>query len=130
MRTIEQCYARAPHLAAVRTALTETLTSHDEHLLDLSLELIDLLRSWLQIETPLIRSSTLDVSGSKDVLVRSICETLGARRYLAAPGSRDYMEAGGAFEHSPIEVRYHSYECVPYPQLHGPRSEGHTSELQ
>src|SRR3546814_19500384 len=79
MRTIEQCYARAPHLAAARTALTETLTSHDEHLLDLSPELIDLLRSWLQIETPLIRSSTLDVSGSKAVLVRSLCQTLAAR---------------------------------------------------
>jgi len=119
LRTIEQCYARAKHLDEVRFELGEVFSPDDDRLLDLLLRLIGLLRCRLAIETPLLRSSTLDVTGSKDVLVRSICEAVGASRYLAAPGSRAYMEDGGAFDESPIEVRYHDFVCQPYAQLHG-----------
>lgn len=120
LSTIAQSYARAPHLAAARDRLEELYAAPGPSLLHVSLPLIDWLRAELGIETPVVRSSTLDISGHKDHLVRSICDAVGATCYLATAGSAGYMSQGDAFDDGAIEVRYHDYEPMPYPQLHGP----------
>lgn len=118
-KTIEQAYARAVHRNVVLEPLTDSAADPPQRLVDLTIGWIELLRDLLGIATPLRLASALDVNGAKDDLVRSICETLGADAYLAAPGSRSYMEAGSAFDDSAIRVRYHEFECVEYEQLHG-----------
>lgn len=119
LRTIEQSYARAQHFAPARADLASFLSSPGRSLADFLVRVIDWLRDRLGITTPMVRASTLEASGRRDELVRSICDAMGATHYLAAPGSRDYMEAGTAFVDGNIEVEYHHFDCRPYPQQHG-----------
>jgi hypothetical protein len=119
-KTIEQAYARAAHRAVLLDPFTSWVANPPERLVELTIGWIEVFRELLGIVTPVRLASALDVHGSKDDLVRSICETLGADAYLAAPGSRAYMETGTAFVDSAIRVQYHEFECVEYEQLHGP----------
>ncbi|HLK11858.1 MAG TPA: WbqC family protein [Candidatus Binatia bacterium] len=119
-RTIEVGYGRAPGFARHRGALAALYGTVPPRLVAFSEALIVWLRAALGVCTPLLRASALGVDGAKDGLMRRICEALGATRYLAAPGSRAYMEAGGAFADGRVAVAYHAYACVPYAQQHGP----------
>jgi hypothetical protein len=118
-RTISQAYARAAHLAPVTDRLFEVLAAPPERLIDLLVPIIELLKDALGITTPISRASALSTSGSKDWLVRSICEARHATDYLAVPGSRHYMDEGSAFAEASIKVSYQQYECREYHQLHG-----------
>lgn len=119
-RTVEQAYARADHRESVLDAIGPTMADPPLLLTDFTVGLIEAVMSLLGITTPLRRSSDLGVSGQKDGLVRSICDALDADAFLAAPGSRSYMEAGSAFADGAVTVRYHDFGCLPYEQLHGP----------
>lgn len=118
--TIRQAYAKAPHRQPFLDALEPIYADPPAGLLDLNLALLHQLRNAFGITTPLVLASSLDVSGHKDDLVRSICDARLADVYLSAPGSRAYIEAGTAFTDGRVGIRYHRYDCVPYPQLHGP----------
>lgn len=118
--TIRQAYAKATHRQPFLQTLETIYAEPPDRLLELNLALLHLLRDAFGIITPLLLASSLEVTGQKDVLVRSICESRRATDYLSAPGSREYMEDGTAFADGQITVRYHAYNCAPYPQLHGP----------
>ena len=118
-QTIRQAYAKAVHRDLVDD-IGPLFQPSGDTLVELLLPLIEWLREHLGVTTPMVRSSTLDVSGARDHLVRSICEARGATSYLATAGSRGYMSEGNAFDDSPITVRYHQYVCEPYPQLYRP----------
>src|SRR5207253_2109109 len=99
--TIRQCYAKSTH----RDLLDELGPLYEpssDLLVDLLIPILEWLRERLGVRTPMLRSSTLAAHGSRDQLVRSICEERGATAYLATAGSRGYMTAGGAFDHSTI----------------------------
>jgi hypothetical protein len=117
--TIKGSYARAGHLEPAIGALERLYEEPGPLLCDLLLPIIVWCREVLRIETPVVRSGELDVEGKKDHLVRSICDAVGATRYLATAGSAEYMAAGDAFDDGLVDVTYHDYEPVPYRQLHG-----------
>lgn len=119
LTTILQCYARAAGLAPARDELEGLYASPDTTLVNVLMPLIRWLASQLAIDTPVLRSSELGVAGRKDELVRAICDSVGATRYLATAGSADYMAAGNAFDDGRIEVSYHNYQPATYSQLHG-----------
>lgn len=120
LTTIRQCYVRAPFASEVLPRIAEAYEAAGATLLSLTVGLIDVVRDLLGVTTPIILASTLGATGTKDDLVRSICSRCEATRYLAAPGSREYMEAGTAFSDGRIEVVYHEYHPAEYVQLHGP----------
>src|SRR5262249_38942007 len=119
LRTIEQAYARSAHLEASHPALVDLYTGVPRWLLAYSRAWIEWLRTRLGVPTPIVLASTLALDGTKDALVRAICEARGATSYLATPGSRAYMESGTAFADGAIAVRYHAYDPAPYRQPHG-----------
>src|SRR3546814_6128017 len=98
---------------------------------DLNIALITGLAEIFGFDSRFVPSTEIETGGANADLLVSICQALGGDIYLSAPGSRDYIEASGAFEAHGIEVVYHDYQHPAYPQLHGAfRSEEHTSELQ
>lgn len=114
--TMTQTYARAPYGKALLDALEPLYADVPERLVDLNTGLIRRLADLLDIRTPVVKASDLPVGGRKDVLVRSICDVLGADGYLSGVGSRAYLEAGSAFDDGAVRIHYHEYECLPYRQ--------------
>ena len=76
-------YSRAPFFGRYRELLEPTYREQWDLLHDLSVHTLELLLSALGIRTPLVRSSTLGVSGSGTELLANICAKLGATTYLS-----------------------------------------------
>ena len=53
---------------------------------------IEYCREKLNIETDMIYSSDLPVSGKKSELLYNICKHVGAKTYLSGLGAKDYMD--------------------------------------
>lgn len=119
LRAIEHALAKAPHFDEHAAQLFAILQAGHERLVELNIELITWLTGAFGIESRFVRSSGLDVEGSKDELLADICRAFDATTYLSAPGSRAYIEASDAFERRGITVRYHDYDHPAYPQLYG-----------
>ncbi len=73
----------------------------------------------LGIRTKLIRSSTLDVQGTKSDLVLEICQILRADVYLSGTLGRGYLDEK-SFRKAGIRVVYQDYKHPVYSQLWEP----------
>jgi hypothetical protein len=72
---------------------------------------------FLKISTKIIKASELKVEGKKSLLVLNICKEVGAKKYLAALGSKEYLEKDKKkFEDEGIEIIYHDYKHPIYKQ--------------
>lgn len=126
LRSLEQAYARAPHMADLRewlTGLYEQAATHSK-LVDINRIFIAAIVEKLDIPTPLSRAGdimpieTIDELNPTARLVR-LCELLGATSYLSGPAARDYLDVA-LFSEAGIAVEWADYEGFPvYPQLHG-----------
>src|SRR5438270_3493099 len=76
-------YSRAPFFGRYRELLEPIYRQQWQLVHDLSVHALELLLSALGIRTPLVRSSTLGVSGSGTELLANICAKLGATAYLS-----------------------------------------------
>ena len=63
-----------------------------EKLIDVNMMSIEYCREKLNIETDMIYSSDLQVSGKKSELLYNICKHVGAKTYLSGLGAKDYMD--------------------------------------
>lgn len=117
IRTLEHFYARARFYHEYIDELTAILRKGHVYLADLAIELICWLRKRLGIDGELVRSSTLGVEGRKVGLLVSVCQRVGAARYISPPGAKTYIEADNLFPENGIELRYHSYQHPEYRQL-------------
>jgi hypothetical protein len=117
-RTLEQSYRRAPHFALYRDALAEVFSSRWERLLDLNLELLRRVLGWLDIRTPMVRSSTLGLEKQKTELLGELCAYFGADVYLSGVGgARDYLDVP-ALAAQGVRVAWHQFSHPVYPQQH------------
>ncbi len=118
-RAIELAYARAPHFAAFAPALLERLRTPIAGLADFNIALTRWLLEATGLRAELRRSSEIETEGAKASRLCSICQALEAATYLAAPGSREYLDASDDFARSGIAIVYHEYRHPVYAQLHG-----------
>jgi hypothetical protein len=109
-------YGGAPYFEKHTPAVFEVLSGRPEKLVDLNLSLIGVLAKAFGVVTPTLRTSELEVEGSKTEHLVSICRACEAERYLAAPGSKTYLDDTTAFQDAGIEVAYHEYEHPVYDQ--------------
>jgi hypothetical protein len=91
--TLEINYRRAPHFAKYADELHAVYTQAWVSLLELDMKMLDLARSWLGIATPMIRASTLGLTGQKTDRILDMCKKVGARCYLSGGGgSTEYLD--------------------------------------
>jgi hypothetical protein len=119
IKAITMAYSRAPHFQAYAPQIIEVLEKKHVLLADLTIELIQTIHDLLGLRCSFMRSSELDVDGSKADLLADICSKLNANVYLSAPGSREYIELSDAFQTRNIEVIYNEYHHPQYHQLFG-----------
>jgi len=65
---------------------------NSEKLIDVNMESIKYCRKKLNIETDMIFSSDLPVTGKKSELIYNICKHVGATKYISGQGAKDYMD--------------------------------------
>ena len=64
------------------------------HIKDINMNSIRFCRKKLNITTPMIYSSDLEVNGSKSELLYNLCKEVGAVTYLSGRGGLDYLDMG------------------------------------
>ncbi|MCP5370554.1 MAG: WbqC family protein [Hyphomicrobiales bacterium] len=108
-------YAKAAHFND-HWPFFENLFARDwTRLVDLCGAATGYLARALGVTTPTLRSSEMDVAGSKDDLILNICKARAADVYLSGPFGRDYLDLD-AFAAAGIEVRFHDYLHPTYRQ--------------
>ncbi len=119
LRTIEQAYAQAPHLARHRAELARLYAGEWERLDELAIASATWLASAAGISVPARRASELGVEAQDptDRLV-AICRAVGADTYLAGRDGARYMDSE-RFRAAGIRVLYQAYTHPVYTQLHG-----------
>ncbi|HTL37669.1 MAG TPA: WbqC family protein [Kofleriaceae bacterium] len=118
-QTFVTSYGRAPFFDRYADELHDVYTREWTHLLELDLHMLDLARKWLDIDTPIMRSSALGLEGAKTDRLIDMCKKLGARCYLTGSGgSSSYLDAE-KMGRSGIGVIWQDFQHPVYPQRHG-----------
>lgn len=92
-RTLQVHYGRAAHFDRYARDLEILYTRRWDHLIDLQLHVLELAKQWFDIETPVVRASTLSLCGAKTDRILDFCEKTGAKIYLTgAGGSQGYLD--------------------------------------
>ncbi len=110
-KTLLQCYRKAAHWEEVWPPLHAALLHSDDRLsnanLALFLAMLNLLE-WREVQ--IVRASSLDVDTSDPTeRLITICRRLGASRYIAGKGGRNYM-CPEQFAAAGIEVVWQEFE--------------------
>jgi hypothetical protein len=92
-RTLEINYRRAPFWESYADELRGVYAQPWTSLLELDMHMLDLARKWLRITTPILRASSLNLTGHKTDRLIDMCKKLGARCYLSGGGgSTGYLD--------------------------------------
>lgn len=125
--TLRQSYRGAAGWAAQQEWL-ELLYGHEWSRLAPLIEATTVrLLQGFEVDTPLLRSSTLQSRSRKSQLVLDLCLEVRASTYLSGPFGRDYLDLA-AFERAGVRVEFHDYAHPRYEQLH-PGFEANLSAL-
>jgi hypothetical protein len=115
---IRQSYARAPYFADYADFVDDVYGREWEWLVDLNLYIIDGLRRFLGVETPVVDIGGMEFTGTKTDLVVGICKKMEGTAYLSSDGEAAYIEKE-KFEAAGLRHGYLRWEPTPYPQLFG-----------
>ncbi|HEY9887297.1 MAG TPA: WbqC family protein [Candidatus Obscuribacterales bacterium] len=114
--TICTNYAPAPYFDLYAESLKEILFQDWEYLQDLNLALLGWVMAILQIDIPLVRLSTLPVTGQKSDRLIQACQAVHADTYLSGVGGQNYMDLE-EFRAANIQVIWQDFSPPTYPQL-------------
>lgn len=120
LESIRHAYCRAPYFENFSPDLFSIVKECRDKLADLNIRLIECLRAFFGIETPVIRASEIrDYDETGSALILAICRDLEAATYLSGPDGRNYLDLEG-FESAGIRVAFHDFKHPSYRQLHEP----------
>lgn len=123
LKSIELNYHRAPYFNEFFYLLADLYRKfvNMNRLADINIQIIKLLSTVLRIETSLICSSSIDVKGTRSVLLANICQQMEASEYLSPIGSVEYLlNEANEFQIRDINVLIHNYVHPQYNQLFPP----------
>lgn len=112
-RRIAHEYHKHPYFNQLAPEVEEIFNASYSLLIDLNLALIEFFRRQLGIEVPIVRSTALNLSGSRSELLLAICKHLNATIYLSGPSGRYYLDTS-LFESECIKVDFHEFSPPIY----------------
>lgn len=121
LRKIESNYKKAPNFDIFFPVVEKIFSFQNQNLFNFILNSIILIKEYLEIETPLVISSSLpsyieDLKGGEKVL--AICQELKATRYINPPGGVNLYHRE-KFEENGIELIFFRTKKFEYTQLGG-----------
>jgi hypothetical protein len=116
-QTIQQCYKKAAAFNVYEKELEALYAEEWSNLNELNIVIISMMMRWMNIRTPIVRSSQMKATGTASELVLNLCLEAGATHYLSGMGGKNYLEPD-AFRNVGIEIVYQP-AVLPnsYPQL-------------
>ncbi len=119
--TLETNYRRTPYWSVYGDELREVYTREWTSLVELDLHMLALARKWLAIGTPIVRASTLALTGAKTDRLIALCHAVGARAYLSGGGgSTSYLDVE-KMGRAGVGVIWQSFEHPVYAQRYPQR---------
>ena len=118
LATIRNDLGKAPYYDTVAPVLENAL--EHRRLADLNIALISGICAVTGIDTPLSRSSEMNVrTAERSARLLAISRLMKADVYLSPQGSFDYLDRDNPFESELEELAFFDYEHPKYPQLYG-----------
>ena len=115
-QTLRFAYRKAPYFETYAPRVKAILETRWERLVDLNKAMLDFLRDAYDIDTPIARSSELNVEGARSGLLLNLCKRVGADTFLGGMGgSRGYLELD-AFKQAGVNVEWQQFEHPRYVQ--------------
>ena len=114
---IESSYKHSKYFDKYFEKLRLIFMNEHKKLIDLNLDIIDFFRDELNIITPTVRSSDLNINNSKSKMNLDICLKLGADAFIAGPSGLDYLDIE-SFNDQNIELLVHNYISPVYHSNH------------
>jgi WbqC-like protein family len=109
-------YGRAPWFDRYAPALEDVYARRWDYLVELDLHMLDLARNWLRITRPIVRASSLGLSGQKTDRIIAMCRAVGATVYLSGRGgSTGYLDVDG-LARAGITTMWQRFSHPIYPQ--------------
>ena len=118
LNQLREAYGKAPYFNQYYPQLEVLLRGHSPNLCDFAIQTVRWGMYALGIHTPLVRSSQLGSTGSKQEKILNILRATGASAYVSGPAARDYL-CPDAFERAGIDLLYKVYQYPEYNQLWG-----------
>tara|TARA_B110000503_G_scaffold140872_1_gene232899 strand:+ start:1598 stop:2284 length:687 start_codon:yes stop_codon:yes gene_type:complete len=116
-KSIQGAYSKAKYFKKYEPILRTFYEKPCSKLIDLIIPMNKWIIDELKIDTKLLRSSEIQIEGTKSELVLNICKSLKATTYLSGPMGRDYLNLD-SFSDAGIKVIFHDYNHVVYQQIH------------
>lgn len=117
-RSIYLAYQKAPYFNDYAEEFFSLLTSPEETISRLNIELCKWMMKKLCIDTEIRMSSEFAAKGDKYQRPLDILREMGATAYLSGPTAKPYTDVN-AFNRAGISLEFKAYEYPEYPQLHG-----------
>jgi hypothetical protein len=116
LRTVEHSYRRAPHFNVVYPWLEGLVNNPTRVLAEFNLSAIRSICAALNLETPIVLGSSLDVEGrATDLLIRMV-QAVAGTAYLGGGGTSEYQE-DAKFQEAGINLVYQEFQHPTYPQF-------------
>lgn len=110
---IESSYRNSKYFEKYFDSLMLILMNGHTKLVDLNLDIINFFRNELNIHTPTVRSSELEILSSKSEMNLDICVKLRANSYITGPSGLDYLDIK-TFSEKNIDILVHNYNAPIY----------------
>lgn len=120
LSTLEQSYAKAPHVSEMLSLVREVFEYSSESLAEISIISMQVVNRYFGFEYPKKeeRASRLNIPGSGSERVLAVVKAMRGDVYVTGHGAKNYLNHQ-LFDNAGIDVKYMSYLRVSYPQLHG-----------
>lgn len=118
-KSLAQNYSKAPFFKYYRNLTEQIFNRHDAMLADFTSATTEIIARELGIiKTRFLRSSELELDGSKNDRILSILKQLNATHYITGPSAQVYLDKT-KFDEAGILVEIIKYNYPEYPQIHG-----------
>jgi hypothetical protein len=118
LRSIELNYSKTPYFQLYWPKLKSIIEKPHHKLLDLNIELIDWIKSELNINTKTIFSSQFQIHEKSSKKLLEICKQLPTSVYFSGKGGTNYLDEE-IFTDEGIKIVYDTFEHPLYEQSHG-----------
>jgi len=114
-KNIQFNYKNAPFFYDFSDPILEAYDNNWNSLVQLIYHLDNCFFDILEINTPIVRSSTIKTEGLKSDYILNLCKSQGATEYVSGIFGKDYLDQE-AFRKAGIDILIHEYQPTPYKQ--------------
>ncbi len=116
LKTIKMNYGKAMHFNETFPGLEKVILEHVGSIADLNININRYLCDGFGITTPILKSSEMNISTTREQRVIDICLQVGGDEYLSGNGARAYQTENHFIDRG-LKLTYLDYKPIEYRQL-------------